>query len=60
MVNLENIEIALDNIGFHLDNPSKISIDMDEDNNFYWLLKGIEHELGRIATALEIKNAEEG
>lgn len=60
MSNLENIELALDSIAFQLDNPSKVSIDMDEDNNFYWVLKGIEMELGRIADALENKNKEEG
>jgi len=26
---------------------------MDEDNNFYWALKGIENNLERIADALE-------
>ena len=55
---LQNIADAIEHIGYH-GLPLQISIDMNEDNNFYWLLKGIEHELGRIATALEIKNVEE-
>jgi len=54
MATLENkIADAIDNLALQLDNPSKISINVDEDNNFYWILKGIEIELGRIADALE-------
>ena len=33
---------------------------INEDTNLYWILKGIEIELGRIADALENKNKEEG
>jgi len=44
---------AIDDLAMVLDSSSKVRIDMDEDNNFYWALKGIEHSLERIADALE-------
>ena len=50
---LDNIANAIEDVVQQLDNPKKVSINMDEDNNFYWALKGIEHELERIADALE-------
>ncbi len=55
MADLERVAEAIEDISIHLDNPSKISIDMDEDNNFYWVLKGIEINLERLADALEPK-----
>jgi hypothetical protein len=48
---------AIEDISIQLDNPSKISIDMDEDNNFYWVLKGIELNLERLADVLERQEA---
>ena len=50
---LDNIANAIEDVVQQLDNPKKVSINMDEDNNFYWALKGIENNLERIADALE-------
>ena len=55
MADLERVAEAIEDISIQLDNPSKISIDMDEDNNFYWVLKGIELNLERLADILEPK-----
>lgn len=54
---LERIANAVENLeddGY----PKEVRISMGEDDNVYWLLKGIEYELGRIADALT--NKEEG
>ena len=55
MADLERVAEAIEDISIQLDNPSKISIDIDEDNNFYWVLKGIELNLERLADVLEPK-----
>ena len=55
MADLERVAEAIEDISIQLDNPSKISIDIDEDNNFYWVLKGIELNLERLADILEPK-----
>ena len=57
MSDLEKIANAIENLeddGY----PKEVRISMGEDDNVYWLLKGIEYELVRIADALT--NKEEG